>query len=284
MSPSGVCLPASLRKASWKWLKFGRSGTSFIRHLTRAAKACAAARRSGQARLDLAADLEQHADQMRDVAARVVDVGLQQHRVARGLVDLDVVVVGQQPLELGAVEARGAADQRHAGRVEAELVLVHALRASRPRSTPGARKSAKPLPRYSAGTISSAPSTWKYFEISGCELTSRRISRAISIAFMHQPVALELHLPPRDVEAGDQLLVGAGRGVGEDRLVELGLDLAEVDVLDQQHRALAQRGHRLVRRVGLVDAQPDLARIGDEPRASSFSCEGLSPSSACCVS
>ena len=37
----------------------------------------------------------------------------------------------------------------------------------------------------------------------------------------HQPVALELHLAPRHVEAGDQLLVGAGRGMGEDRLVEL---------------------------------------------------------------
>jgi hypothetical protein len=41
----------------------------------------------------------------------------------------------------------------------------------------------------------------------------------------HQPVAFELHLPARDVEAGDELLVGAGRGMGEDRLVELRLDL-----------------------------------------------------------
>ena len=37
-------------------------------------------------------------------------------------------------------------------------------------------------------------------------------------------------------------------------------------VADQHHRALAQRRHRLVRRVGLVDAQPGLARIGDQPR------------------
>ena len=39
-----------------------------------------------------------------------------------------------------------------------------------------------------------------------------------------EPVAFELHLPPRHVEARDQLLVGRGRGVGEDRLVELRLD------------------------------------------------------------
>ncbi len=39
MSPSGVFLPASWRKASWKWLKFGRSGTSSISDFTRAAKA-----------------------------------------------------------------------------------------------------------------------------------------------------------------------------------------------------------------------------------------------------
>ncbi len=59
-----------------------------------------------QPRLDLVADLDQHADQMRHVAARVVDVGLEQHRVARGLVDLDVVLVGEHSLELGAVDTR----------------------------------------------------------------------------------------------------------------------------------------------------------------------------------
>ena len=35
--------------------------------------------------------------------------------------------VGQQPLELRAVEAGRAADQRHAGRIEVELVLAHRL-------------------------------------------------------------------------------------------------------------------------------------------------------------
>ena len=40
MSPSGVDLPACLRKASWNRLKFGRSGTSVINDFTRAANAC----------------------------------------------------------------------------------------------------------------------------------------------------------------------------------------------------------------------------------------------------
>ena len=80
-----------------------------------------------------------------------------------------------------------------------------------------------------------------------------------------EPVALELHLTPRHLEARDQLLVGARRGVREHRFAELRLDGVEIDVLDQQHRALADRRHRLVRRVGLIDPQPHLARVRDEP-------------------
>ena len=53
--------------------------------------------------------------------------------------------------------------------------------------------------------------------------------------------------------------------MGEHRFLELLLDRVEVDVLDRQHRALPDRRHRLVGRIGLVDAQPDLPRIGDQP-------------------
>ena len=41
--------------------------------------------------------------------------------------------LGEQALELGAVEAGGAADQRHARRIEIELVLAHGVDARRPR-------------------------------------------------------------------------------------------------------------------------------------------------------
>ena len=77
-------------------------------------------------------------------------------------------------------------------------------------------------------------------------------------------VALQLHLPPRHVERGDDLEVRRGRGVGEERLLEGGLDRVEVLVGDDDDRALAQRRHRLVHRVGLVDAHPHLVRVRQE--------------------
>ena len=61
-----------------------------------------------------------------------------------------------------------------------------------------------------------------------------------------EPVSLELHLAARDLQARDQLLVGAGRGVREDCFAELRGNGVEIDVLHQQHRALADRRHRFV--------------------------------------
>ena len=80
-----------------------------------------------QALLDLVADLDEDADQMGDVAAGVVDVRLEQYGVARGLVDLDIEATRQQAFELRSVETGGSANQRHAGRVEVELILAHRL-------------------------------------------------------------------------------------------------------------------------------------------------------------
>ncbi len=79
-----------------------------------------------EALVDLVGDRHQHADQVRHVAARIVDVGLQQDGVARRLVELDVVAFGKKPLELRAVEAGGPAHQGHARRIEAKLVVPHA--------------------------------------------------------------------------------------------------------------------------------------------------------------
>src|ERR1700722_8144274 len=64
---------------------------------------------------------------MGDIAAGVVDVGLNQHRIARGFVNLDSVAVGKDTLELSAVEGGPAADQSQARRIEEELVLLQAL-------------------------------------------------------------------------------------------------------------------------------------------------------------
>ena len=59
----------------------------------------------GQTSVDFAADLHQHADQVRDVAAGIVDVGLKKDRVSRRLVELDVVLRGEQVLERRAVHS-----------------------------------------------------------------------------------------------------------------------------------------------------------------------------------
>ncbi|MCY1440305.1 hypothetical protein D9M71_565730 [compost metagenome] len=71
------------------------------------------------------------------VTASVVDVGLQQHAVARGLVQLNIVAVGQQVLERGAVKACMATDQRQAGRVQGDFIGVQGIDDGGPRSTLG---------------------------------------------------------------------------------------------------------------------------------------------------
>src|SRR3954453_13437311 len=61
------------------------------------------------------------------------------------------------------------------------------LRRATAQFAPGARKSTKPLPRYSAGTILSAPRMLKYFEISGFPATAFLIANAISMALATRP-------------------------------------------------------------------------------------------------
>ena len=100
--------------------------------------------------------------------------------------------------------------------------------------------------------------------MSGCALTcAPDLDRELD-GPPDQLVALQLHLPPRHVERGDDLEVGRGRGVGEERLLEGRLDRVEVLVGDHDDRALTERGHRLVDRVGLVDADAHLVRVREE--------------------
>ena len=105
--------------------------------------------------------------------------------------------------------------------------------------------------------------------MSGWLFTSRRILNASSDGLHDQLVALQLHLPPGDVERRDNLLVGRRRGVREDGLFERPVVPVEVLVAHQHHRALTQRRHRLVRRVGLVDAELGLAGSGSSRMSSS---------------
>ena len=202
-------------------------------------------------------------DQVREVAPRVVDVDLDEHAVARRLVDLDVVLAGEQRLELGAVVAGGATEQRDPRRVEVELVVVE--RPDRVGHRPARR----------------APVGEARLPVLGGDHLGRR-GRAEVLGDQRvrvdrpphldrqldgppdQLVALELHLPARHVERGDDLQIGRGRGVGEERLLEGGLDRVEVLIGDHDDRALAERRHRLVHGVGLVDAHPHLVRVRQE--------------------
>ena len=73
--------------------------------------------------VELVRDPDEHFDQIRDRAARRAEIGHEQDRVARGLVDLDAVAVHQVPLlECVTVDPGCADEQRHATRVEDELV------------------------------------------------------------------------------------------------------------------------------------------------------------------
>ena len=81
-----------------------------------------------------------------------------------------------------------------------------------------------------------------------------------------QFVAFELHLTAREVERGDDLLVGRSRGMRQERFLEAPLDEMEIVVPDEHHRALAQGRHRFVRRAGLVDADAHFVRVGQEVR------------------
>ena len=218
-----------------------------------------------QTLVDVLRQLQQHPDEQGDIAARVVDVRLQQHAVAGRLVELDVVLFSQNFLQLRTVEARLAAHQRDARRIEKEFIVPDALRGIEPGRS-RRRKSSNPLARNSAGTSSSLPSTLKYFEMIGWLLICASDLEGDLNRIRNEAVALKLHLPAGDVETGDELLVRDRRSVGEDSLVKLFFDRMVVDVLHQDHRALADRRHRLVRRVRLIDAEPHLARIGNEAR------------------
>ncbi len=80
---------------------------------------------------------------------------------------------------------------------------------------------------------------------------------------LHQLVAFEFHLPAAHVQAGEDLVVGAGAGVRHVGFVEAVLALAlEVLVPDVDHAALAHGGERFVRALRGVDADAYRIRVG----------------------
>ena len=100
---------------------------------------------------------------------------------------------------------------------------------------------------------------------------------------LDQLVAFELDLPAADVERRQDLVVRRRRRVRHVRFVERLLDLLpEVLVVHVDHRALAQRGQRLVRRVRDVDADARAVRVGHQAAypASASSSSGVAEASS----
>ena len=145
---------------------------------------------------------------MGDVAARVVDVGLQQDGISRSLVELDVVALGQHALELCAVES--AVPHTSVMRV-----------GSRQNSSSWKLRRATAQFDFGIEIVGKAALAIrlrhhlvgpKNTEILGDQrvLGYRLADGQCDLdRVVHQAVSLQLHLPAGDVQAGDQLLVRA---------------------------------------------------------------------------
>ena len=215
--------------------------------------------------VELLRDLYQYFDEIGDGAAGRADVGHEEHGVARGLVDLDAVLLHQEVvLERVAVDAGGADVEREPGRIDHELVGMPAFLHARPALIRVEIGLDAGGPIFARNEIARGQEVKVFLQQRMGRDTLAQGHRVIDL-LLHQLVALELHLAPADVERSEDLVVGRGRGVGHVRLVKRVLHLVlEVLVVHVNHRALAQRGEGLVRGLGHVDAHPRPVRIGHE--------------------
>src|SRR6476660_8715483 len=72
--------------------------------------------------LQFARYIRENLDQVGNVTAGVVNIGLEQDAVARGLIQLDVELTCEQSLELGAIKPRGTTQQSDTSGIQNELV------------------------------------------------------------------------------------------------------------------------------------------------------------------
>ena len=217
----------------------------------------------------LAGDLDQHLDQERHRAAGGADVGHEQHGVARGLVDLHPVSIHQlDPLELVPVVAGATDRQSDSGGVQDEFValphLRHVAQAGSQRLTDVA------VPELLGDHVRG---TQAGHVLAQQRMVVDRVAQLHRVLDLtgHQFESLQRDLPAAQVERRQDLVVGRGRGVGHVSLVErLGHLLLEILVEDVDHRALAQRSQRLVRRLGCVHPHPGLGGIRGQPPVQKF--------------
>ena len=224
-------------------------------------------RRAGvlEALVQLLGDLHQHLDEVGRRTAGGADVGHEQDRIARGLVDLDAVFVHQDLVLEGISVEPGLADaEGQACRVKGELVLRPGLPDIGPAMVPVVVRLNAGLAEFLRHQIAHRehPEILAEQRMSGDALAQHH--RHLDL-LLHQFEALQLDLPAADVERGQDLIVGRGRGVGHIGLVEGFLDFGLIVlIVDVDHRALAQGGQRLVGRLGGVDPDPDLVGIRHE--------------------
>jgi hypothetical protein len=188
------------------------------------------------------------------------NVGHEQDRVARGLVDLDAVPVHQVlVLERVSIDASRSDVQGQPARVEHELVLLPRLvHPAQPALERQLDAGAAVLVRDEVvGGEEAEPSAYERMLVDGVVEDHGQLD-----LLLHQLESLQFGLPAAQVERRQDLVVRRGRGVRHVRLVEcLLVAVVEVLVEDVDHRALPERGQRLVRRLGGVDADPHLLRI-----------------------
>ena len=171
-------------------------------------------------------DVREHLDQVRHVAAGVVDIDLEQDAVARCLVDLDVVRAGQQLLELGAIQTCGPTRHRHASGIQEELIRCDRPHRLVPPGHPRPRRGDPARPVLRRDHLGGAQRP----EVLGDERTVVDLLAKFDGQLQrpcHQFEALELHLAAGQIQGSDDLLVGRGRSVGVERFPERLLDLAE---------------------------------------------------------
>ncbi|MNL39617.1 hypothetical protein D3C87_1619040 [compost metagenome] len=144
---------------------------------------------------------------------------MQQHAVARGLVQLDVVGGRQQVLERRAVVSRRAAHQRHAGGVQAEFIILQGLH--------------RRQPVHAGRQVIREPRRAKLVRNHLVDAQHAEVLRDDRVLGDFTPngqrnldgahdqfVSLKLHLPARDIQRRDDLRVGRCGRVDEHGLVK----------------------------------------------------------------
>ena len=208
--------------------------------------------------VEFVGDVDQDLDQERNRTAGGADVGHEQHTVARGLVDLDVVY---QLFALEGVRVTGVPDRQ---------VIRDGSRTN----------SSRPAPPSCSADPNAADSRSRRPVTLRDEMRVRRqymlasngwLSMASRNCMAFSIDAVQVRHPRAPPAAGRGRVRPGSGGSGRSRLRHIGLVerlgdlLLEILVEDVDHRPLPQRRQRLVGRLGRVHPHPRPSRVGHQP-------------------